>query len=109
MGRPKKSPQDKRDSRVVVMLTERERAELEHRAAALGITLSEFTRRRMLGVPLPPASGRPRSAGQAGRVPASDRGQPQPDRQAHERRPPCPARASRPRGDHQHPFEDTHP
>jgi hypothetical protein len=56
MGRPKLSPQDKRDSRVQTMFTMRERAELEARAEAVGLTLSEFIRRRTLGVPLPPQS-----------------------------------------------------
>jgi len=56
MGRPKLSPQDKRDSRVQTMFTMQERAELEARAEAVGLTLSEFVRRRTLGVPLPPQS-----------------------------------------------------
>nr|WP_164727071.1 plasmid mobilization relaxosome protein MobC [Shimia sediminis] len=34
----------------------RERAELERRSHALGLTLSEYIRRRTLGVPLPPQS-----------------------------------------------------
>ena len=56
MGRPKLSPQDKRDCRVTTVFTMQERAELEARAAAVGLTLSEFIRRRTLGVPLPPQS-----------------------------------------------------
>ena len=56
MGRPKMSPQDKRDSRTQVMFTMGERAELEARAASVGLSLSEFIRRRTLGVPLPPQS-----------------------------------------------------
>jgi hypothetical protein len=56
MGRPKISPQDKRDCRTQVMFTMGERAELEARAHALGLTLSEYVRRRTLGVPLPPQS-----------------------------------------------------
>lgn len=56
MGRPRLSPQDKRDARVQVLFTMRERAELEARAHALGLTLSEYIRRRTLGVPLPPQS-----------------------------------------------------
>jgi len=54
MGRPLKSPQDKRDCRVAVMLTMAERAELESRAQGLGLTISDYIRRRALGVPLPP-------------------------------------------------------
>lgn len=56
MGRPKLSPQEKRDCRVQAMFTMQERAELEARAEALGLTLSEFIRRRTLGVALPPQS-----------------------------------------------------
>lgn len=54
MGRPKLSPQEKRDCRVQAMFTMQERAELEARAEALGLSLSEFIRRRTLGVALPP-------------------------------------------------------
>lgn len=56
MGRPKISPEKRRDVMTQFMLTAQERAELESRAAALGLTLSEFIRRRTLGVPLPPQS-----------------------------------------------------
>ena len=54
MGRPKTAPQDKRDSRATVLFTAQERAELETRAEAVGLTMSEFIRRRALDVPLPP-------------------------------------------------------
>jgi hypothetical protein len=54
MGRPKLSPQEKRDCRVTSVFTMQERAELEARASSLGLTLSEFIRRRTLGVALPP-------------------------------------------------------
>lgn len=53
MGRPKKSPDDLRDVRTAVMLTEAERAELEQRASAYGLTLSDFIRRQTLGRQLP--------------------------------------------------------
>lgn len=53
MGRPKKSPDDLRDVPTTVMLTERERAELEQRASAYGLTLSEFVRRQTLSRPMP--------------------------------------------------------
>lgn len=56
MGRPKLSPQERRDCRVQAMFTMQERAELEARAEALGLTLSEYIRRRTLGVALPPQS-----------------------------------------------------
>lgn len=56
MGRPKISPQERRDCRVTIMLTTQERVELEARADALGLSLSEFIRRRTLGVALPPQS-----------------------------------------------------
>ena len=39
-----------------MLYTIQERAELERRAHALGLTLSEYIRRRTLGVPLPPQS-----------------------------------------------------
>ena len=54
MARPTKSPEERRDSRLAVMLTVGERAELEDRAAAIGLSVSEFVRRRTLGIPLPP-------------------------------------------------------
>lgn len=53
MGRPRKSPDDLRDVRTAVMLTEAERAELEQRASACGLTLSDFIRRQTLGRSLP--------------------------------------------------------
>lgn len=56
MGRPKLSPEERRDCQTTVLYTMRERAELETRAAAVGLNLSEFIRRRTLGVPLPPQS-----------------------------------------------------
>ena len=56
MGRPKISPNERRDCQTKVLYTMRERAELEARAEALGLTLSELIRRRTLGVPLPPQS-----------------------------------------------------
>lgn len=61
MGRPKKSPADLRDVPTTVMLTEAERAELETRVRATGLTMSEFVRRRALGVPLPASAGDQRS------------------------------------------------
>lgn len=56
MGRPRLSPDERRDCQTTVLYTMRERAELEARAHALGLTLSEYIRRRTLGVPLPPQS-----------------------------------------------------
>lgn len=56
MGRPKLSPEERRDCQTTVLYTIQERAELERRAHALGLTLSEYIRRRTLGVPLPPQS-----------------------------------------------------
>lgn len=57
MGRPKKSPEELRDDPLHVMLTTRERAELEQRASAVGLTVSEFVRRQTLGRPLPASAG----------------------------------------------------
>jgi len=56
MGRPKLSPEERRDCQTTVLYTIQERAELERRAHALGLNLSEYIRRRTLGVPLPPQS-----------------------------------------------------
>ena len=53
MGRPKKSPEDLRDVRTAVMLTERERVELEQRASTFGLSLSDFIRRQTLAQPMP--------------------------------------------------------
>lgn len=53
MARPKKSPDELRDIRTAVMLTEAERATLEQQASLYGLSLSEFIRRRTLGRPLP--------------------------------------------------------
>ena len=54
MGRPKKSPNELRDVQTTVLYTAEERAELELRAKALGLTLSGYIRNRTLGIPLPP-------------------------------------------------------
>lgn len=56
MGRPKLSPEQRRDVQTTVLYTMVERAELERRAATVGLTLSEYIRRRTLGIPLPPQS-----------------------------------------------------
>lgn len=53
MGAPRKSPDAKRDVRTAVMLTAIERAQLEERASACGLTLSEFLRRQALGRAMP--------------------------------------------------------
>ena len=53
MGRPKKSPDDLRDDPLHVMLTAQERAELEQRASAYGLSVSGFVRRRSLGGRMP--------------------------------------------------------
>lgn len=53
MGRPKKSPEDLRDTPVHVMLTMTERAQLEQRASTYGLSVSEYVRRQTLGRPLP--------------------------------------------------------
>jgi len=56
MGRPKLSPEQRRDCQTTILFTVQERAELERRADAVGLSLSEFVRRRTLHVPLPPQS-----------------------------------------------------
>lgn len=56
MGAPLKSPEAKRDVRTAVMMTAIERAQLEERAGACGLTLSEFMRRQSLGRAMPAAA-----------------------------------------------------
>ena len=53
MGRPKKSPEEVRDTYVQVRLTDRERAELEQRASPFGLSVSEYVRRQTLSRPMP--------------------------------------------------------
>lgn len=53
MARPTKPPEEKRDDRLNPRLTTPERAQIEHNAAALGISPSEFLRRRGLSYRLP--------------------------------------------------------
>lgn len=54
MARPSKHPAERRDDLLGVRLTATERATLERTAAALGLTVAEFMRRRALGYRLPP-------------------------------------------------------
>lgn len=54
MARPKKDPEERRDAPYPIRFTPAERAALERSAAAHGITLAEFVRRRSLGYRLPP-------------------------------------------------------
>jgi len=53
MARPTKAPEERRDGQLGVRLTVAERARLEHTAAAHGLTMAEFMRRRALGYRLP--------------------------------------------------------
>jgi hypothetical protein len=53
MARPKKAPEEKREDRLYPRLTTAERAEIERNAAILGVSPSEFVRRRSLGYRLP--------------------------------------------------------
>lgn len=54
MARPPKSPAEKRSERLGFRLTAAERAELEQHAAAFGITMPDYVRRRVLGHRMPP-------------------------------------------------------
>lgn len=54
MARPKKQPEEKRETILGVRLTARERAELDSRAALYGLTAAEFIRHRTLGYRLSP-------------------------------------------------------
>ena len=53
MARPKKAPEERRDDQINPRLTTAERAEIERNAHLLGITPTEFVRRRALGYRLP--------------------------------------------------------
>jgi hypothetical protein len=55
MARPRKAPEEKREDRLNPRLTTAERAEIEQHAAILGISPSDFVRRRSLSYRLPAA------------------------------------------------------
>ena len=54
MARPKKDPTERRDDLLPVRLTPAERETLQRLAAAHGVTVADFMRRRALGYRLPP-------------------------------------------------------
>ena len=53
MARPKKPEHERKSSSTFVRMTDMERAQVEQYAAAHGLTLAEFFRRRALGYRLP--------------------------------------------------------
>jgi uncharacterized protein (DUF1778 family) len=53
MARPRKAPAEKRDEQLNARLTAAELAEIEQNADRLGLTATEFVRRRALGYRLP--------------------------------------------------------
>jgi hypothetical protein len=55
MARPRKAPEEKREGRLYPRLTTAERVEIEHHAAILGVSPSEFMRSRSLNYRLPAA------------------------------------------------------
>ena len=55
MGRPKKAPEEKREDRLYPRLTTAERVQIEQYAAILGVSPSDFVRRRSLSYRLPAA------------------------------------------------------
>jgi hypothetical protein len=55
MGRPKKAPEERRGDQLNPRLTTAERVEIERNAAILGISPSDFMRRRSLDYRLPVA------------------------------------------------------
>jgi hypothetical protein len=55
MARPRKAPEEKREDRLNPRLTTAERAEIERHATILGISPSDFMRRRSLSYRLPAA------------------------------------------------------
>ncbi len=56
MPRPSLPPDQQRDAPLHVRLTLIEKVRLEERARLVGLSISEFVRRRALSVPLPPQS-----------------------------------------------------
>lgn len=54
MARPRKDEQDARSAVAKLRLTQAERVQLQANAAAAGLTVSEFCRRRVLGLPVVP-------------------------------------------------------
>lgn len=54
MARPRKAPDERRDDLLPIRLTTEERAQLQRLAAAHGVTLADFIRRRALNYRLPP-------------------------------------------------------
>jgi N-acyl-L-homoserine lactone synthetase len=56
MARPKKPAHERRTESMRFSVTDFERAQIEHAASAHGLGLSEFFRRRALGVRLPAAA-----------------------------------------------------
>ncbi|PJN95209.1 hypothetical protein CNY89_09835 [Amaricoccus sp. HAR-UPW-R2A-40] len=61
MGRPRLPPEALRDTRVQLRLTAEERAELERRADAFGLSLSDYLRRRALGSAMPATAAEERA------------------------------------------------
>src|SRR5271170_6449333 len=55
MGRPRKSPEERRQNGPNPRMTTAERAEVERNAAILGVSPSDFVRRRSLSYRLPAA------------------------------------------------------
>jgi hypothetical protein len=53
MGRPRKTPDERRGEVYQFRLTTQERAALEERAERVGLSLSEYVRRQSLGRPMP--------------------------------------------------------
>ncbi|WP_149541455.1 MobC family plasmid mobilization relaxosome protein [Siccirubricoccus phaeus] len=56
MARPKKAPAELKDDQLKLRLTAAEHAAISRTAGALGLTTTEFVRRRALGYRLPPPS-----------------------------------------------------
>jgi len=65
MARPKKPDHERRTQSMSVALTDAEKAQLEQAARTYGLGLSEFIRRRILGVRLPAAIGDQQQAAEA--------------------------------------------
>ena len=65
MARPKKPAHERRTESMRFSVTDVERVQIEHTAALHGLGLSEFFRRRALGVRLPAASAEKQQAAEA--------------------------------------------
>ena len=89
MARPRKPDHERRTESMSFAVTDIERAEIENTAALCGLGLSEFFRRRAIGVRLPSASAINRQQSRGHDRAFASRCKPQPNRAPCERRTEC--------------------